>query len=355
MKDIIFVTNKLGGKGWGGAHRVTAILANYLSNKQDYNVTMIVWQNTTIDYPINKNINIINLNFEDINEKNRIKACYKTREILKQHKNSVVIVLMSRMAVDMYIFSRFLKIKFIGAERTDPMHEPKKRILRIIRNFVFCFMDKTVFQTEDAKAYFPRKAREKGVVIPNPLSPNLPEAYNGERTKKFVTFCRLDKQKNLKMMIDAFNIVHEKYPEYKLDIFGEGNQKEILKEYIKNKNAESYINIHKFEKDIHKKIIKYFAYLSTSDYEGMSNSMLEAMAIGLPCICTDCPIGGAKMMIQDYKNGILAPVGDCNEYAKKIIELIESPIICKKISSEAIKIRSKLDENNICEEWEKIL
>ena len=73
MKNIIFVTNRLGGKGWGGAHRVTTILANYFARKE-YNVTMIVWEKSDIEYPINEKINIINLGFEKLNEKDRIKA-----------------------------------------------------------------------------------------------------------------------------------------------------------------------------------------------------------------------------------------------------------------------------------------
>ena len=354
MKNIIFVTNRLGGKGWGGAHRVTTILANYFARKE-YNVTMIVWEKSDIEYPINEKINIINLGFEKLNEKDRIKACMLTRKILRKYKGASVFVLMSRMAVDVFLFTRFLNIKIIGAERTNPKSEPKKLIFRIIRNIAFCCMNKTVYQTNDAKEYFPKIAQKKGTVIPNPLSPNLPKPFDGKRKKQFVTFCRIDKQKNLPLMIDSFIEVHKKHPDFILKIYGNGLIEKEIKEYIEKNNAQKYIILSGFLKSIHDEIIDSYGFISSSDYEGMSNSMLEALAIGLPCICTDCPIGGAKMIIKDGVNGLLVPTKDKESMVKAIDRLIENPELCKELSKNARKISEQLSEEKICREWEKLI
>ena len=83
--------------------------------------------------------------------------------------------------------------------------------------------------------------------------------------------------------------------------------------------------------------------------------MLEAMAIGLPCVCTDCPIGGAHMMIQDGVNGLLVPVGDSNAMAAAIIRLIENVDLETRLSIEAENVKQFLDENIICKKWESLL
>lgn len=92
-------------------------------------------------------------------------------------------------------------------------------------------------------------------------------------------------------------------------------------------------------------------HVSSSDYEGISNSMLEALAIGLPCICTDCPVGGAKMVIKNNINGILIPVGDQKALEQKMILLAENDELIEKLSQNAVKIRTKLSISNIADEW----
>ena len=353
-EDVFIIMNKLGGPGWGGAHRVSAIIANYLA-KKGYNVSIIVWDKIQTDYPINDKVNVIDLKIKQNNELARIKACMKTRSILKKHQGAFVYVLMSRIAVDILLSTLFLKLKIIASERTDPNSEPKKKILRIIRNQMFKYMYKTVYQTNDAKLYFPVKAQKNGTVIPNPLTPNLPNPYHGEREKVFVTYGRIDKQKNLKIMIDAFAKSHEKHKDFTLEIYGNGLEEENIKNYIKEKNASEYIKMYDFSKNIHEHIIKKYAYLSSSDYEGISNSMLESMAIGLPCICTDCPIGGAKMMINNNENGILIPVKNAQMMSEKINELIENKKLCERLSQNSVGIREKLDQEKICQKWENLM
>lgn len=353
-KKVIIVLNRLGGFGWGGAHRVSVILANYLINS-GYEVELIAWDASTIDYPIDSKIKIHDFNLKIRNEKDRIKACLLTRKILKKNKGAYVYVLTSRMATDIYISSLFCGVKVIGAERTDPNREPKKKIFRIIRNIAFTKMYKTVYQTVDAKKYFPKQAQKKGTVIFNPLSPNLPEPYNGKRKKEFITFCRIDNQKNLYLMIDAFINCHKKHNDFILKIYGDGLIKNEIKRYIISHNAENFILLRDFSKNIHEKILDSYAYINSSDYEGMSNSMLEALAIGLPSICTDCPIGGAKTIIKNGENGILVPVNNLSEMELAINKLIENKELCEKLSKNACKIREKLSIDNICSQWERLM
>lgn len=353
-REVFFVIKSLGGKGWGGAHRVLAILANYLAQRS-YSVTIIVWQDSPIDYPLDKRVRIEWLHCVINGEKDVLPAFVKTRKILKGHKGAYLYAFMSKMAVYALVYTMGEGIHVIGAERTDPQTEPHNAIFRTIRNHAFGFMYKTVYQTPDAMNYFPVKARKNGCVIPNPITPGLPQRYVGKRSKEFVTFCRIDKQKNLPVMIDAFCIVHSLYPDFCLKIYGTGLIEEEIAEYIKEKDAQKYIFMLGFNKNVHQKIMNAYAFVSSSDYEGLSNSMLEAMAIGLPCICTDCPIGGAKMVIQNGVNGILVPIRDVETMSRAMITLIENPKLGEKLSINASKIRDDLNQDVICEKWRNLM
>ena len=330
------------------------ILANYLAEK-GYSVTIIVWRDSTVDYPLNGLIKIIWLHCEINSELDMVRPCIMTRKILEKHPNSYLYAFMARMATYACLYTAGLNIKVIASERTDPRTEPHNALFRWIRNQMFGFAYRTVYQTPDALNYFPKKAQENGCIIPNPITSGLPKRFEGIRKKEFVTFCRIDKQKNLPMMIDAFVKVHLSYPEYVLRIYGTGLIEEEIKEYIYEKKASTYIKMEGFSKEVHKHIVDSAGYLSSSDYEGLSNSMLEALAIGLPCICTDCPIGGARMIIKDQENGLLVPVGNASAMASAITKIIENPLLSEHLSIEAEKVKDTLDEEKICEQWEKLM
>ena len=100
--------------------------------------------------------------------------------------------------------------------------------------------------------------------------------------------------------------------------------------------------------------VRYSVFVSSSDFEGMSNSMLEAMAIGLPVVCTDCPIGGARMVIKNNINGILTPVGDDRIFADEIIGLLKNPEKAKRLGKQASELREQLNIKKIAKEWEKL-
>lgn len=344
-KNLIFVSNYFGN---GGAARVMQTLLDYFSKENLYELKLITYLDDDKKYRIPENIEYITLN-----SKNKVQRIIELRKILSKNKNSIIISFEYFVNMQIILASRFLKDKIIISERNDPSRRGNDK--KKLRNFLYKFSDVLVCQTEEAKEYFPNKIQKKTVVIPNPIKSKLPAAYNGEREKKIVNFCRLEPQKNLKMLIDSFEIVNKKYNDYTLEIYGEGSCKEELEKYIINKKLNKNVKIMPFVKDIHSKILKYKMFVSTSDYEGISNSMIEAMGIGLPTICTDCPCGGARMMINSGENGILIKTGDIIGCANSMIEIIENKELEKKISKNSVKIRDKLSTKKIINEWKKII
>ena len=249
------------------------------------------------------------------------------------------------------------KNKLIISERGDPCQSlSSKTTVAFLKN-EFQKADGVVFQSPDVQKWYLENTPVKGTVIFNPVKPDLPEPYCGERKKRIVNFCRISAQKNLLMLVDAFALFHKDFPDYELDIIGDavGNGVDgyikAVNEQIKNNCCENCIHILPSRKDIHEYIKGYAMFVSSSDFEGMSNSMLEAMALGLPVICTDCPAGGARAVIRNGENGILTPVGDANALYLAMKNLAENPEFAETLGKNAVKIRTEQSVGKIIEKW----
>ena len=96
-------------------------------------------------------------------------------------------------------------------------------------------------------------------------------------------------------------------------------------------------------------------FIITSDFEGISNSLLEAMAAGLPCVSTDHTPGGARLLIQDHENGLLAPVADCEGLAAAMCEFAENPSLAEKCGNNAKDVVNRFDPQRIIDTWENYI
>jgi GalNAc-alpha-(1->4)-GalNAc-alpha-(1->3)-diNAcBac-PP-undecaprenol alpha-1,4-N-acetyl-D-galactosaminyltransferase len=353
LKQIVFVTGVLSN---GGAERVISVLASKLV-ELDYKVDIITIYGDKNDYIKNQKVNINPIRCRSKNKFFRVfETIIRLRAILKKKKPDLVISFVA--IINMYtILSSllFMKTKLIVSERNDPYQNPENKYLRKLRDVLYRFSDGFVFQTEDAKKYFSLIVQRKGTVIPNPVTSNLPywDRFNHEKT--IITASRLVEQKNIPMMIDAFVKLKKDYPEYKLKIFGIGNMREELLEYIKSLGMENEIYLPGFSTNIHHEMAKSSLFVLSSNYEGISNAMLEALAIGVPVVTTDSPIGGARMFIKNNKNGLLTRVGDTDQFYNAMKKVISDKKFAFSLSEESIKIREQLSTEVIVEKWQQYI
>lgn len=271
--------------------------------------------------------------------------------LLKQHKNCIAFGFLIRSSAVLAMASRGLPIKTVYCERSNPQRHNIQNSLIRLRDRYYPKYKSGIFQTEDVMRYYIRLKGPKRIIL-NPITEGLPEPHKGKRKREVITFCRLGKEKNLTMLIDAFEKTRKDYPNFVLKIYGEGSEKEYLINYIRKNNLNDCVFIKDFAPNIHELVKESYMFVSTSNYEGLSNSMLEAMAIGLPCICTDCDGGGARMMIEDHINGLLIPKGDTQALYRSMNELMGSEELCDYLSTNAAKVRNKLTSTNIARQWE---
>lgn len=281
----------------------------------------------------------------------------KMKEIISEHQNATVISFLQPSIPITILAVGNLPNKIILSERGNPQRLMKKRYGKKFVEKYYRRADKIVFQTEDAGKVYPSNIAAKGVVISNPIKADLPKPYHGERNKSITTFCRISKQKNLPNLLQAFSIVHQKHPEYWLRIIGDtyNDEGELviaeIKEFIKFNKLENAVIFEPFMENVHEAVIRDAMYVNSSDYEGISNAMLEAMAIGMPVVCTDCPIGGAKATITDGENGMLVSVQNSKKLAKAISIIIEDKDLSEKLSCNASRIRDSLSLDSITNKW----
>ena len=352
MKKVMFVFQSLGN---GGAERVVSVLTDELS-EADYRVFILTMTKEKQVYNINENVEIVaphkNYNAGILGKLQRVKII---RDEIIKHKIDVVVAFSHYNAMFSVIASYGLPVRIIGSERNDPAQLKNRKILNSTRNILYKKLDCLVCQTDEAKAYFPNKIQEKTTIILNPISASIIDPYCGEKEKKIVTFCRLEPQKNLRMLIDAFEMLYEEYPDYELNIYGEGSERENLLNYIVSKGLVNVISIKPFCKDVHQKVMKATIFALPSNYEGLSNSMIEAMALGIPTVVTDCPCGGARMVIENNKNGIMVAVDDPKAMYEAFKKIIVSPKFAKELSNNGVKIRDKLNCKKIAKQWKKAI
>lgn len=352
MKKVMFVCQSLGN---GGAERVVSVLTDELS-EADYRVFILTMTKEKQVYNINENVEIVaphkNYNAGILGKLQRVKII---RDEIIKHKIDVVVAFSHYNAMFSIIASYGLPVRIIGSERNDPAQLKNRKILNSTRNILYKKLDCLVCQTDEAKAYFPNKIQEKTTIILNPISASIIDPYCGEKEKKIVTFCRLEPQKNLRMLIDAFEMLYEEYPDYELNIYGEGSERENLLNYIVSKGLVNVISIKPFCKDVHQKVMKATIFALPSNYEGLSNSMIEAMALGIPTVVTDCPCGGARMVIENNKNGIMVAVDDPKAMYEAFKKIIVSPKFAKELSNNGVKIRDKLNCKKIAKQWKKAI
>lgn len=341
----------------GGAQRVVSILSKYLVEK-GYLVNIITTSDAIVEYEIDNRIKLFSL----ISQTNLIFAkqleCFiKLYFHIRKEKYDVIFSFLPMTCIYVALCKVLgCKFKMISSERMDPAQDPASKILRVIRNWSYEKSDYNVLQTIDAKRYFSCKIQNKSTIIYNPINEQLPFPTYDNREKKIITAVRLEKQKNVELLIDAFAIFNKKYPDYKLEIYGQGSLENVVRKKISEYGLEESVLLAGFKQDIYEHMKNASFFVLSSDYEGVSNSMLEALCLGLPVVSTDHPIGGARMFITDAKNGFLSPVGDAKKLADnmcKVLCLSEEQYgeMCKN----AATVRSKLETNSICYQWEKVM
>lgn len=246
-------------------------------------------------------------------------------------------------------------IPVVVCERSDPYME--KSVIATIGRFCFRFADGAVFQTDGAKAYYPKRLQKRSVVIPNPVfETKVAYVPYGEREDYIAYSGRLYiRQKRQDILLQAFSKVCEVNNSVKLIIFGDGPDEESLKEMAKELGIRERVCFAGKISNVGERIANCKLFAFSSDYEGIPNSIIEALQAGVPVVSTDCSPGGARMLIQDGINGFVVEREDYSKMAEKILWLMSHQQEAEVFSENAVRICEQFDEKKIICKWRKYI
>lgn len=348
---VLFYINILSG---GGAERVLTNVANYFVS-QGHETVVVNTFYTPNEYPLDKQAKHIYLETEEkaanfwVRNYQRIK---KLRKVLKKEKPDVAISFMTEPNFRLIMASAGLKNKTLVSLRINPEYEDKGIRGKFFLRVPFQCADGVVFQTEHAHKYFGKRVERHSRVIVNPVNSLFyGEPYEGER-KNIVTAGRLCAQKNQLMLIDAFSRLANETQDNLL-IYGDGDYKELLQKRIDELGINDRIFLMGNESKLYEKLKSAKLFVFPSDFEGLPNALMEAMALGLPAISTDCDGGGARMLLDHGKNGYLIPKRDTDALEKIMREVLAlSSEEREKIGAEARKTAEGFRYETIAKKWE---
>lgn len=350
QKKIVFFT---GSMGRGGAERVISVLSNYLADNGWKVKIVMLLHNITDGYALDERVEIVHfLPDAPMNTTKKILWNIKmVRAYIKKEKPDVVISFMAQNTLISGLACRKLKIKYIASERIDPSMVKRNIIYKKILEKIYERADKVIFQTERAKKYFNQKIQKNSVIIGNPVSV---ACYAEEKKlKKIVTAGRLTGQKNHRLLIDAFGDLEKKYPEYFLEIYGEGPCHKDLEEHILKKGLKKKVFLKGSKINLHECIKDAGMFVLSSNFEGLSNALIEAMMMGLPCISTNC--AGSDEVIKDGENGLLVNIGDKDSLKDAMEKLITDEKLYSRILESGMKSVEIFKVDNIIEKWIEVI
>ena len=360
MKSVAFHLNCL---CQGGAERVVTNLANKFA-QDGYKVYVATeWQDEN-EFKLDERVQRVHVGLreEDMNKNRVTKFLLRVKylkEFVSKYNPDILVAFAHRANYRALMAAGNSKTPVVISIRINPIGYYDAFSDRIQIKWLFPKAAGCVYQTQEQKEYFKPYLQDNSRIIMNPVNPKYFGIPRPEKIEKAVVHhARLVDFKNQPMLVRAFLKVHEKHPDYVLRIYGPDSfdgTKEILEKLIADNHAGDYIFLMGPSDSLEKEIPKGEVYAYSSDYEGMPNSLLEAMAMGMPVVSTDCPCGGPRTVIQDGENGFLIPVGDEDALADRICRLIEDKDLAARFGENARKIEEIAGIDAIYRQWKEYL
>lgn len=356
----------------GGMERVLLNKITYLVKNMGWDITVVTTdqKGKAPFYPFPREVRMIdlNINYSDDNNKNIFrkitgylyrKQLHKKRlsVLLKKEKADIVISLYpsessflpdikdgSKKVLELH-FCKFFRLQYGRSGLLGMIDKWRtKQDEKIVSRF-----DKFVVLTNEDKGYWGDISNIE--VIPN-AAMNMEPYCSDASFHRIIAVGRLDYQKGFDRLVQAWRIICQsgKYREWHLDIFGQGEWKEMLQRMIDEGGMNDSICINAPTNQIGKEYAKSSIIVMTSNYEGFGMVLVEAMACGVPAIAFDCKCG-PKDIISHGKNGLLVSNGDIEGLAAAMMRLMDDEVYRKCLSDNAKKIVSTYSEETIMNRW----
>lgn len=337
----------------GGTERIVCVYAKYFQAK-GCDTTVLTNFRLEQEYTLPAGIRRLVVG-EKIHETvsrihNYLERLRAIRKICKENQVETAIAFAKANAVRLVLATIGLKTKVIISIRTNPEAEFQPGLMSGIVMKLFSLADGFLFQTNMQRDFFGTRIAKRAIVVPNSIDKSfMREAYKGKRDNRIVTMGRLIPCKNHKLLMKSFSRVVREFPELELVIYGEGSYREELEQERARLGLEDKIRLPGAVDCVADAVQSARLFVLSSDYEGMPNALLEAMALGIPVISTDCPCGGPAEIIRNGENGLLVETGKEEELSAAMLMLLRDDELRKRIGNNGRQVQQDYSEEQTFE------
>lgn len=305
------------------------------------------------------NIRVIDFQYNTGKGKNLLAKINNIRKIINSEKPNVVISFIHNNNTLVGISLLGTKVPLIVSERGNPLKITPKFPWNILRKVAYNRAELVSVLFDNFKTFDNNSYGNKAVVTPNPVMTPLyikdsTELHHYNRKIRFVSFGRLADIKRFDLMIEIFSIIHRKYPNSQLYIYGEGTKREELLTLINKLNLESAVALKGSTREVYRNLVKADIYLMTSKQEGFPNALCEAIAVGIPSVSFKCH-NGLSEIVNNGENGFLIEEGNIEEFCSAIDLLVSNNELYSRISENSKKIVEKYNINEVLKLWDEYI
>lgn len=333
----------------GGAERVISLLANSFCQK-GYEVEIVCINKHLVFYPIDEKVKVWFAE-DEVKSPSILKKVLWLRNHIKNDRPNVVIAFMLEVYCVTLASLIGVSVPVISSERIDPHFFGRAKGL--LRWLLLRRTTHLVVQTVRIKDFYSAKLQSRTTIIPNPVTDKVFSLTPTLKQKRIIAVGRLAYQKNYPMMFRAFAKVHHDFPDWQLVVYGNGPQKDEIRGVIERLGMEGHIILAGKSDHVVEEMNKSSLFVMSSDYEGMSNALLEAVCVGLPVISTD--VSGAKDLITEGVNGYIVSVGNERALTLALSSMLSSPEKMDEMGRQSKALAPRFREEQIVGQWEELI
>jgi len=358
---ILLLTSSLGA---GGAERVATTLCNAWSARGDQVTLMPTFSgHGECFYELSSTVRIVYLadlvsrrKKSFVNQITRLRAL---RRFIATERPDVIVSFLSNVNVAAVVASVGLGIPVVVCERTDPFVRQISRLLRLACRFTYPLADALMVQTQAVATKYASSSWDlrRVRVIPNPISRQMLDLQHHDSVdgrKRLIAVGRLDEGKQFGMLIKVFASLSRRHTNWSFRIFGEGPLRPVLQQQISALGLTGRVELPGRTMSIGEELVEADAFVLTSNYEGFPNALLEAMAVGLPCVTYDCPSGPREMSMEG-KVAILVPLNDEQALGLALQRLMLDADLRQALGSSArASVIERFALDKVLEQWDSL-
>ena len=338
----------------GGAERVFAQLAERFAAEGWRSILVTSYADPgREEYPLSEQVTRYNMEPQRLRQnfiKRNLSRIAALRRLCKKEKPDILITCMQEPNFRAMLASALLPVKRLVSVCNAAEKEYPGLGGFVTGKLLMPLAEGCVFQTEEEKRWFPKRLQKKGRIIMNQVSDSFFAVQHTGPRRDLVSVGRLTPQKNQALLICAFARIAGETEENLL-LYGAGELHDELQRLIDSLGLNDRVKLMGLSADVARDIKDARAFVLSSDYEGVPNALLEAMALGLPCIATDCLGGGPRMVIEDGVNGLLIPMGDEAALAEAIRRLLRDPEAAERMGRAARETAESFRPDRVFADW----